>query len=122
MTLDERRDALRIELEKILDILSVYPMDTPVIPGQNPFLDQMLEKMENKTKELEKLNTVAESFTYRFWDLCHGICGLIWIAAVCVLVFSFTLAPFFGATSRLIWVIMAIASLIWAVWATSDPF
>ena len=122
MTLDERRDALRIELEKILDILSVYPMDTPVIPGQNPFLDHLLEKMESKAKELEKLNAVVDSFPFRFWKHCHSMCGLIWILAVCMLVYAFTLAPSFGDVSGLISVFAAFASIAWAAWATSDPF
>lgn len=104
-----------------MDILSAYPMDTPVIPGENPFLDQLLAEMEAKTKELEKLNAVAESFIYRFWDFCHSICELIWLVAAGALVVAFA-SPFFDASPGPIWAVVAIAAIIWAVWATSNPF
>ncbi len=104
-----------------MNLLSVYPTDTPVIPGENPFLDQLLAEMDAKTKELEKLNAVAESFIYRFWDSCHSMRGLIWLAAACTLAVAFA-SPIFEASPGPIWVVVAIAAIIWAAWATSNPF
>lgn len=127
MTLDERRDALVSELNSLLDVISVYPMNTPVVPGKNPFLDELLARLREKTAELESLNAVAASAPYRFWRACRKSLIFIWAAAFLCVVFSLTvlltpLISLFSVPGLFITLVITAVVLAWAIWVASDPF
>lgn len=121
--LEQRRVQLANENLSMIQVMEAYETD-----GREEKIDLgasqgVYDLLKAKGDEIRAINDKMNSFIYRFWSLCHSMRGFIWIAAVCMLVFSVIFSSLSGSSSGPVWeVVIAIAAIIWAAWSTSDPF
>lgn len=119
MTARQRRDLLRTELGDLVVLVASYGKHPSSV--ENPFLDQLIEQMEEKRAELDALNAYVNSSRYRFWEESNSSRFLIWIAFA-VLLFALPMA----ALMKMGWIttlflVAVILCLAWGVWAGKEP-
>lgn len=125
MTPEERRAQLAAELDTLLDaVVSIGPhsqRDADAGAPEGAFLAELERQLNEKTAELEALNARMDTFSYRFRATSRGLLWLVWLTAAGMLVCSFTLAPFLGPGYQAVFLLLALACIAWAVWASIPP-
>ena len=129
MTLEQQRDLLADDLSELVRIVTELRSNTPSSRlSENPFLAELERQMQEKTAQLNALNTQIDarnarinSFSYRFWATSRALLVVVWIVAAAMLLTTFVVAPFLGPGYQLAAGIAALLSTVWAIWASVPP-
>lgn len=125
MTLEDRREQLVAELGILMDTV-VSPdlfsqRDAAGNAPEDSFLAELERQLKEKTAELEAINARMNRFSYRFRMTSRSLLWLLWLCAVAMLLFTFTIAAFLGSGYQIFFGLLALVSAAWAVWASVPP-
>lgn len=125
MTLEERRKLLVDELNDIVERVvapdTFSQRDAAGNPAEGSPLWELERRMREKTAELEAINARMNAPSYRFRVTSRSLLWLLWLAAAALLLFTFTMAPFIGPGYQLLFGVLTILSIVWAIWAGASP-
>lgn len=125
MTLEARREQLVAELGILMDtVVSPDLFSQRDASGNAPdgsFLAELERQLKEKTAELDAINARMNRFSYRFRMACRSLLWLLWLSAVALLLFTFTIAAFLGPGYQVFFGLLAFANTVWAVWASVPP-
>lgn len=119
MTARQRRDLLRTELGDLVELVASYGRRPSSV--ENPFLDRLMEQLEEKRAELEALNSYVDSSRYRFWEESNRSRFLIW-SSFALLFLALPIAALMepGWITALS-LAAAVLCLAWGIWAGKEP-
>ena len=120
VSLEQRRRVLCVSLSDLMDIIANYRLNCPPDFVENPFLHELERQIQEKTKELESIDAILASPSYRYWKAFQAFKVPLWIStAALALVF---LVELYVGGAPLLWGAALLGGFCLSVWVSRNPY